>query len=76
MEVHCSNQECVKAASAIVTSLNETEPPCRDFYQYACGGWMEETPIPKGQLSWDRFQEVADRTYYKLERVLSEYKYY
>nr|XP_053653838.1 uncharacterized protein DDB_G0271670-like [Cherax quadricarinatus] len=37
----CLTQECVHAASSLLAALNNKVDPCHDFYEYACGGWIQ-----------------------------------
>jgi len=43
-----------------------------DFYQYACGTWRKNNPIPPDKARWGRFDELADRNLYILRDILSE----
>jgi len=41
-----------------VSSMDRTADPCVDFFQYACGGWQKNNPIPADQSRWDVYSKM------------------
>ena len=53
-----------------LNSIDKTADPCTDFYQYSCGNWVKNNPIPSDQVRWGRFNELAERNNYLLYQEL------
>jgi len=41
-----------------VNSMDKAADPCVDFYQYSCGGWMKNNPIPADQATWSVYGKL------------------
>jgi len=57
-------------ASFNPADLDTTCSPCRDFDQFANGGWKKRTKLPPGYSSYTAFDEVYDRNEAVLRKVL------
>ncbi|XP_073958611.1 M13 family metallopeptidase neprilysin 3 isoform X3 [Choristoneura fumiferana] len=54
----CLSSSCIYTASEVIRALDETQNPCEDFYEFACGGWLRNNPIPEGKASWGIFSKI------------------
>ena len=48
----CSSKCCKVVADTFISKMNQKIDPCDDFYQFACGKWIEETELTDGKMSW------------------------
>jgi putative endopeptidase len=55
-----------------LTAIDKKANPCEDFYQYACGTWLKNNPIPPDQSSWGRFSELNERNQMILRQILEK----
>ena len=68
----CNTPECIKLAGQVLTYMDPKVDPCKDFYKYACGGWLKKNFIPDNKFSWDIFSELAEANDKVLKNKLEE----
>ena len=50
--------------------LDRTCPACRDFYQFAAGGWRKRNPVPPQYGTWSQDNIIAQRVQDRLRTTL------
>lgn len=55
-----------------MANIDTTCEPCRDFYQYANGGWLAKYEIPQEYSSWSVSREMMERNNVLLKEILEE----
>lgn len=56
-----------------LTAIDSSANPCTDFYQYACGKWLERTEMKETKMSVSRsFETVSERNQDLLMKVIPE----
>jgi len=55
-----------------VNSMDKSGDPCVDFYQYSCGGWQKNNPIPPDQTSWSVYGKLYEDNLKLLRSILEQ----
>ncbi|XP_063218947.1 endothelin-converting enzyme homolog isoform X2 [Bacillus rossius redtenbacheri] len=66
----CLTLPCVMVASSILESLNQHVDPCHDFYEFSCGGWVKNNPIPYEKSIWGTFGKLEQQNQLVIKNVL------
>ena len=58
------------ASGLQLDALDRGADACTDFYQFACGGWIRNNPVPADRSGFGRFDELQERNNETLHRIL------
>jgi Peptidase family M13 len=54
------------------TLMDTGTDPCVNFYQYSCGNWLKQHPIPADESEYGRTDEVIDQNRLVLKAILEK----
>ncbi|KAI0050896.1 Metalloprotease [Auriscalpium vulgare] len=57
-EEACLTPKCVVLSAAILSSLDPSQDPCENFYEYATGGWRKSHPLPSDKGRFGSFNAL------------------
>uniref|UniRef100_A0A8C8GGS1 Endothelin-converting enzyme 1 n=1 Tax=Oncorhynchus tshawytscha TaxID=74940 RepID=A0A8C8GGS1_ONCTS len=66
----CLTEPCITVASAVMGALDHSVDPCHDFYNFACGGWVRNNPLPEGKSRWGPFSNLWERNMAVMKHLL------
>lgn len=68
----CQTPGCVHAASDIMKFIDTSIDPCNDFYQFACGTFLNKTIIPDDKTQVTSFTSIDNLVNTQLKKAFEE----
>ena len=66
----CEEKELV--SGIVMDNLDTTANPADDFYQFACGGWMKNNPLPAEYSRYGSFDQLGENTEKQLNKLITD----
>ncbi|KXN93377.1 Endothelin-converting enzyme 1, partial [Leucoagaricus sp. SymC.cos] len=66
----CTEPACETLAKDILASLDTTQDPCENFYDFATNGWRKSHPPPVDEGFWGTFEVLDQENKHILQQIL------
>lgn len=67
----CLTKECIHTASTVLSKMKSDVEPCDNFYEFACGSYIEEQTIPDDKVSISTFSVISDKLQEQLKEIIT-----
>ena len=68
----CATKESAPKAGIDLANMDTTFLPGKDFYQYACGGWIANHPLTDEYASYGVFNELDETNRTRLKGLIAD----
>jgi endothelin-converting enzyme len=66
----CLSADCIVLSASILSSLDTTQDPCENFYDFATGGWIKAHPIPADKGLFGQFRVLGQENQQIIRDIL------
>lgn len=66
----CQEEHCIRTAARLLGAMRTDLDPCDNFYEFACGTWVQTHKVPEDKGSIDTMELVSDRLEKDLQDLL------
>lgn len=68
----CETSSCLFSSARFSQNINWSSNPCDNFYEYACGNWINDHKINDYQIEYSIKKEITDQIYFDLRHYLDK----
>ena len=66
----CRTAGCESLARLLLDNMDESVDPCEDFYNFSCGGWVENAVLPPGSNFHQQIGVLSENNTQELRMIL------
>ncbi|KAJ7582636.1 Metalloprotease [Mycena floridula] len=66
----CLTSECIILSASMLSSLDTSQDPCENFYEFANGGWLNSHPLPADKGDFGQFAALDQQNKQVIQHIL------
>jgi endothelin-converting enzyme len=66
----CTEPQCIILSASILSSLDVSQDPCENFYDFANGGWLKTHPTPADKGTFGTFEALSQQNKQLIQQIL------